>query len=478
MYNQTDIGHIFHVKKPFIFTIFGASGDLAKLKIFPALFSLAEQNRLPESYAIIGFARSEKSLETFRQIFADSVKSKVKGDWTERRETVLQKMLTHVHYHRGYYDQVDSFLAYADFRSQLLPDYQQEIFYFSTPPQTFIPIIENLGKTPGKERMKPIIEKPFGTDEKTALELYHVIGENFLEGQVYLLDHYLGKKAVRSILPLRCHNYLLNVILKGHHIRNIQVSALEPFGVEERIGYFDKSGTIRDMIQSHLLQILGLTIMSIPLKKTSDNIHREKNNIIEALECEPSPQTICVGQYQGYCEIDPNQCSPFTPTFAAVKLTLDREEWTNTPIYLRSGKFVGDKKQTYIVIELNKSVHQEPESAANKVIIELSPDEKIHIRLLNDFGDQISAEEMTSSESLACHGDYCLTEHGLLLLDVIRGRKENFISFQEILSCWRLTDKIIDYTASKRPETYDRHSTGPQGQDLLMEGFDFGWHEL
>lgn len=469
---------IFRMQKPFIFTIFGGSGDLAKLKIFPALFALAEQKRLPKDYAIIGYSRSEYTHEAFRDRFTQAVKDKYEGQWEAYQEDILNELLGHIYYHAGKYDQDEDFQSYGAFRDTLLKDYDQEIFYFSTPPQVFVPIIKALATVSGKEKMKLVLEKPFGANEDSAKEMFHIIGERFKEDQIYLLDHYLGKKPVRGLLPLRYNNALLNLALKGHCIDSIQISALEPFGVEDRLGYFDQVGTIRDMIQSHLLQILSFAIMNMPARRSSSNIRREKNNILEALHIDPSEDSISIGQYEGYCEQNKEVCHLGTPTFAAIKLSLDHQEWADTSILLRSGKYIGEKKNTYIVIDLKKQNFQKADLPSNKIIIELSPNEVVHVRLVDDLGVERSGEEIASASSIACEGDYCLTEHGILLLDVLRDKKENFLSFGEILSCWAIVDEVIEFTDKSIPERYAQGSGGPSGQQKLVDSAKTQWYDL
>jgi glucose-6-phosphate 1-dehydrogenase len=467
------------LSQPFIFTIFGASGDLAKLKIFPSLFSLALQNRLPKDYAIIGFARSKKSLEAFQQEFSESIKNHWKEEWTEYEQNTLDMMMLKVHYFQGAYGDTKAYEGYAKFRNNLMASYSQEIFYFSVPPFLFNTIAEHVAKMPYSkiQKIKLIIEKPFGRDEESARKLFHCIGNLFEEEQVYLLDHYLGKKAVRSIIPLRHNNRLFNLLMKGSEIANIQISALEPFGVDNRLGYFNEVGTIRDMLQSHLLQILSLITMSIPVSRSSLNIQQEKNAILSAVSFHPSSDSVSIGQYETYRDLAPEVKFSGTATFAAVKLFIDRESWYNVPIFLRSGKYVGDKKQTYIVIELKKFRFQNPADPANKFIIELSPDEKIHISFINEAGEK-QIEEKSSSQSIACDGDSCLPEHSLLLLDVFRSNHFHFVSFAEILSSWHVTDQILRYVETINPSSYTNNSEGPKSQHRLTRSEGVKWHAL
>ncbi len=473
------IEDIFRVDEPFVFTIFGASGDLAKLKIFPAIFALAEQKRFKKNYAIIGYARSKKTTEEFRAIFEQSVKKAYKKELNTYQEEVLSDLLKNVYYVSGQYDQLSDFQSYRKTIEDLKFQKPTEISYFSVPPSVFAPIVENLAGIRNENEMRLVLEKPFGTDEGSARELFHFIARFFDEEHIYLLDHYLGKKAVRSILPLRHVNRILNLMLKGREIANIQISAFEDFGVEDRIGYFDQSGTIKDMIQSHLLQILALVTMSIPIEKNAKNIQNEKSAILSALHFEPKKSNISLGQYDNYCS-DHEACKlSKTETFVALKFFINRESWFQVPIFMRTGKNLHEK-HTFLVIELKKFPFQKESDQPNRVIIELFPNEKIHIKLLDEDGVTSQNEEITTSDSLACTGDYCLPPHSLLFLDVIRGDKKHFVSFNEILASWNFVDKIVNFNVTEKipVETYEVNSKGPASQNTITGKDGFKWYDL
>ncbi len=470
--------NIYRIKEPFVFTIFGASGDLAKLKIFPALFALAEQKRFPSHYAIVGYARSAMAKDDFRKLFEESVRASRK-EWNDYQEEILKELLEHVFYFAGKYDQIEDFKKYK----VELPKFcgecpTMQIAYFSVPPTMFEPIVENLGKTKKDgEDIRLVLEKPFGEDEKSAQKLFHFVKDFFEEKDVYLLDHYLGKKAVRSLIPLRHMNRILSLVIKGREIANIQISALETVGVGKRIGYFDEVGAVKDMIQSHLLQILALITMSIPIERDAENVQEEKASALARLKFTPDPKNISLGQYEGYKMENEVTKNSETPTFAALKLEINQESWHGVPIFLRSGKKL-DQKHTYLVIELRKFNFQPENHEPNRVVIELYPDEKLNLRLLDEDGATARLGEIGVSESIACQGDFCLPEHGLLLLDVIRGEKMHFLSFDEILASWEVVDKVLDFVKTEKilVETYQAGSCGPASQREMIEGEGFRWY--
>lgn len=471
--------NIFRIKEPFIFTIFGASGDLAKLKLFPALYSLAEQKRLPKKFFIVGFARTPKKQKEFQQEFIESVRAAHGKDLNQK---ILKELASNVHYFTGQYDDLASFQEYRKFLDTLTGGKScPHITYFSVPPQAFKPIIQNLGESkPNKqEDIRLIIEKPFGQDTKSATELYHFISRYFDEEQAYLLDHFLGKSGVQSILNLRQTNRILNILLTGSEIANIQISALESIGIKDRVGYFEQVGIIKDMIQSHLLQILALTAMNVPISGSAESLHREKYSILSALKL-PRGNNIAIGQYEGYTKEKGTLKKSRTETFAAIKLLIDQESWYKVPIYIRTGKKLR-RKSTTVIVEFKKLDFQKNDEKPNILVIEIGPEEKVAIQLMNKYQTGTSPyETITTSKSIACSGDYCLPEHGLLLLDVIRKNKTSFLSFPEIIASWQITEAICQNIKRNKVklEKYKQGSDGPKGHLKLPEHDGFSWHNI
>ncbi len=465
---------IYKRKNPFVLIIFGASGDLAQLKLFPALYSLAEQGRFPKNFYIVGFARSKMTHKQFQDQFKKSIKN--------GNPKVIKKLVDHLYYFQGQYDKLSDFKNLRKYIKTLTKSNQTtKLAYFSVPPIVFKSIIQNLGesKRPGAEDLRLIIEKPFGEDADTARELFHFTARYFDEDCVYLLDHYLGKSAVQSILTIRHSNRLLNLMMKGPEIANVQVSAFEKVGVSQRAGYFDKVGTTKDMVQSHLLQILALIAMSIPITEKHEALQREKNNILSALKFNESKQNIVLGQYDSYKKEKDIPKRSRTETFMATRLFIDRESWYKTPIYIRTGKKL-QEKHTYIVVELKKFAFQPKNEEPNRLIFELFPDEKITVRLVNKQGASDRYQTLSTSDSLACVGDDCLTEHALLILDVLRKRRINFLSFQEIIAAWKITDSITNFIKRNRIkiENYKDGSYGPKSQERLTNMDGFKWFDV
>lgn len=467
------------IQKPFILIIFGASGDLAKLKLFPTIYSLAEQNMLPDEFQIVGYARSKMTQQEFKKEFEKSLKE-ARGKNLD--STLVKKVLSRVSYFQGQYSEKEDFQKLKKYLKTLNKNPKiTKVAYFSVPPTTFKDIVQNLGETKDspKEDIRLILEKPFGQDAASARELFHFVARYFDEEAIYLLDHYLGKTAVQSLLNLRHSNRLLNLMMKGPEINNIQITASENLGITNRIGYFDQVGTIKDMFQSHILQILALIAMSIPITNDAKSLHREKFNILSSLKFIEGKNNLVLGQYESYQQEKDVPKNSNTETFAAMRLFIDRESWYKTPIYIRTGKKMS-KKATYIVIELKKFGFQSKDEEPNRLIFELQPEEKINIRLVNKHEFSSTYQNISTSHSLSCEGEECLPEHGLLLLDVMRKRRLHFLCFEEIIASWEITEEILNYiqTAKVKVEKYPNNSTGPTSQNALTETDGHKWFNL
>lgn len=472
------------IEKPFALTIFGASGDLAKLKLFPSLFALAEQNRLPKNFCIVGFSRKKMTQEEFREQFLSSVqiaceRKEVNGDFCQK---VITDLLANTYYFQGQYDKKEDFVRYRKFLKEIAPKEEDWVHagYFSVPPNTFHPIIQNLAETRERENenIRIILEKPFGEDTQSATELFHFISQYFESDQVFLLDHYLGKTAVQSILSLRHANAILNILLKGKEISSIQISATESLGIENRVGYFDQVGIIKDMFQSHLTQILAMITMSIPIIEDSENFQREKYSILSALKFSEREGNVFLGQYESYKSLQEIQKNSKTETFMAVKLKIDRESWYSVPIFIRTGKRL-KKKATYAVIEFKKLPFQK-QSEPNRLIFEFYPNETLHIKLINQYGDDTEFHDISPTESIACRGTGCLPEHAALLLDVLRNERLHFLSFPEVLAAWQVTDSVLRFCREKEVplEIYPEGVLCPEGSKNIFRVKGEEWYEL
>jgi len=469
------------IKDPFVFIIFGASGDLARIKLFPSIYDLYINNKLDADFLIYGFARSKNTEEEFRKFFEKSIRDKRKNI----NESALKNLLEKIYYVCGQYNDINDYhKLFDEIKKHQFTHKIRKIAYFSVPPQVFKDLINNLGqvKTDTKENIKLVIEKPFGEDGSSARKLFHSVSKYFNEDDIYLLDHYLGKTGVQSILPLRYDNSILNLMLKGNAIKNIQITIKEEVGIDQRAGYFDQVGIIKDMFQSHLLQILALITMYIPVVYNPRNIQREKYNILSALRYPNETQKIILGQYATYRTEKDVPASSLTPTFVAMELFIDQVDFYKVPIYIRAGKKL-NSRSAYIVVEFKKLPFQQDKNApTNKLILELHPNEKIHIRLVKKQADDgmIVYDDIVTSDTLTCDKKACFEAYGRLILEMLNEDKTNFLSFPEIIECWRLTDYLYKFMDKQNTPTiiYHDNSNGPEQQNNLIQSEGNEWYEI
>lgn len=268
-------------------------------------------------------------------------------------------------------------------------------------------------------------------------------------------------------------------MLRGREIANIQITAFEHVGVEQRVGYFDGVGTVRDMVQSHLLQLLALLTMSIPVDMSARKLQKERLSVLSAIDCPCDPNNVVLGQYAGYKKLADVPRNSQTETFAALRLFIDREDWYQVPVYVRTGKRLHER-HTYVVVEFKKFPFQKDHEEPNRLIIELQPKEKISLTLVNRQEDIAEYQEVTTSDSIACAKDGCLPEHAVLLFDVLRGKKVHFLSFEEILAAWEVVDKITEHIQKQRIplRSYRPGTKGPAHQDRLTRKDGFLWYDV
>jgi glucose-6-phosphate 1-dehydrogenase len=461
-------------KRIFTFILFGASGSLAHLKIFPSLYELFHKDRLPATFRLIGFGRKEIADETFRSIVRTSIRENVEYS----SDSVIDSFLSSVFYFSGKYDEPDSFEELkrkcAAIEMGMFP---VRLAYFSVPPSVFAPILENISSVGiGNDcDLRMILEKPFGYDNTSAHTLKELLVRHFREEQFYLLDHYLGKEAVANLLSLRYANTMISALLKKEYICNIQISALEQADTEGRAGYFDQVGVLRDMIQSHVLQILATATMPLPASESAKAIRKEKIHLLQSLHFKDIESSIVRGQYNGYCEEQGVADGSHTETFIALKLFIGLSAWKNVPVYLRSGKALASK-WTSVVIEFKPHFDKSSDAdyPPNRLIIQLQPDHRIVLHLLTKKGGEtFDFNTLQTGNTIQCEGD-CLTEHGRLLLDVMLGKKDLFLDFEEIFASWKIIDRVQKLfrtgCENKIPlELYEKGGWGPRAADALLE---------
>jgi glucose-6-phosphate 1-dehydrogenase len=479
------------------FVLFGATGDLAKRKIFPALYNLYVDQKLPQSVSIIGLGRGELSHSDFQEKVKDSIL-----DFSRRLEHGAATMGGFLDYFRyskldvNLEDDYQTLLQLVKQREKELHLEENRMFYLSVSPEFFDTIALNinnsgLGQTMGWKRL--IIEKPFGHDLQSARELNKRLSRAFDEEEIYRIDHYLGKPMVQNLEALSFANPILQSLWNKEHIANVQITASETVGVEKRAGYYDQAGAIRDMVQNHMLQMLMMTAMDSPKEINAAEIRSEKRKAMESLRPimkEDVHYDIVRGQYisgevngqkvPSYKEEPGVDSASTTDTFVAARLWIDHPSWTGVPFYIRTGKRMKEKS-TRIVIEFknqgNRS-YKNNQMNPNLLIIEINPDENISIQLnsknplnngkvepvrINLSNDQISLGVPEAYERL--------------IYDASNGDSTFFAHWNEVELSWEWVQPILNaFEENLVPlHEYQSGSYGPAAADLLLLENGFKW---
>lgn len=483
--------------------IFGASGDLTKRKLIPALFELWKNGQAPENFAILGISRSSYTDEQYRDDCGNFDGADLAADprWAEFRELI--------HYQPSDATKADGWPSIKSRMKTLTAAHrtgQNILFYLSLAPQFFEPVIVNIGNnglvTEGKkfctiDTQRPpwqriVIEKPFGRDPASAAHLNNVLAQVFDEDAIYRIDHYLGKELVQNLMVLRFANSLFEPIWNHRYIDHVQITASETVGVEGRGAYYDSpsGGAMRDMVQSHLLQVASIVAMEPPITLDASDVRTEKVKVFKALRVpEPAdvPEIAVRGQYgagsvkgaayTSYREEDGTAADSQTDTFAAVKFHVDTWRWGNTPFYLRSGKAMA-KKKTEIAIYLKPTPHalfreQVRQSRPNQILISVQPNPGIRLRFEGkkpgtglNIKDVVMDFDYEESFQASPPDGYAS-----LLFDCLRGDQTNYKHRDEIQSSWNACQPILDYWDQHPAEdlpNYNAGTWGPSAADVMM----------
>ncbi|MED4752037.1 glucose-6-phosphate dehydrogenase [Brevibacillus choshinensis] len=479
------------------FVLFGATGDLAKRKIYPALYNLYLDKKMPSTFSIIGVGRRDWSDEEFQASIVKSVRT-----FSRRTQVESQQIDEFVKAFR--YCAVDvtdpqafiPLLERVKEREAALQIPENRMFYLSVAPEFFEVISSNikrsgLGTTNGWKRL--IIEKPFGNDLKSAQQLNEKLSAAFEEEEIYRIDHYLGKPMVQNLEALEFANPVFQALWNNRYIANVQITAGETVGVEERAGYYDHAGAIRDMVQNHMLQMLMMTAMHVPKRITANDIRAQKRQVMEAvrpLQKEEVSQHVVRGQYGagemldkhvvGY-RVEPGvQPQSMTDTFVAARVWIDDPFWKGVPFYIRTGKRMKEKS-TRIVIEFKNPLeqlyyHQQEKPAPNLLIISVNPDEGIALQVNSKNPSNSGKIEPVTVDFSAGTKDVP-EAYELLLFDALRGDSTYFAHWKEVELSWMWVEPILEaFGENLVPlHTYPAGSNGPNASEELLRADGFQW---
>lgn len=457
-----------HLKKPLVLVIFGITGDLAQRKLLPALYQLAKAGDLPTELRIIGISRRHVSRNDVYNQLALFVNELGYSAAIENR----LKEATEMH-------QMD-LLEPQDYRS-LLERLQEvestyeagasRLYYLSIPSQAFTPIIRLLGETGhnaplvnSQDAPRLLIEKPFGYDLASAKELIAVLGEHFGEGQIYRIDHYVAKETVQNMLVFRFKNPLFDSIWNSRHIASITIRAHEQIGIEGRAAFYEQTGALRDLIQSHLLQLLAITTMAKPVRLESDEIHAEKLRLLSAI-VPVAPDKVARdtmrGQYRGYREEVQNPDSAIE-TFAQVKLSIDNDTWRDVPVTLETGKAL-NAKVTDVTIDFR--TNEVNAGSPNQLIFRIQPREGITLCLQTKRPGIYNDTEEADMDFDYAHSfnERPAEAYERVIVDAIRGDQTLFASASEVIRSWEIIENILEQWSrgNEGLRIYEQGSSGP-----------------
>ncbi len=483
------------VPDPCVVVIFGASGDLTVRKLMPSLFSLASEELLPESFAVVGVARSELDNESFRQKVQDGIQkySRYKPDVSNFGD----KFAGNIFYHRANYDTPADYRALAKLLAKIdkqLGTAANYLFYLSTPPMLYPVIVEQLGQAglaqqTGGGWRRIIIEKPFGHDLASAVQLNQQIHDVFRESQIYRIDHYLGKETVQNLLVFRFANAIFEPLWNRNYIDHVQITVGEEVSLGSRAGYYDTAGVMRDMFQNHLLQLLTLTAMEPPAEFNAASLRDEKVKVLKAIRLikpDEVGQYTVRAQYRTYRDEQGVAPRTETPTFAALKLFVDNWRWRNVPFYLRSGKAL-PSKVTEISIQFRHVPHlMFPLSAGeqlppNVLGLCLQPNEGMHLRFetkIPGAGMRTQSVDMNFLYEQNFGKDTLPAAYERLILDALHGDAALFTRSDEIELAWSLIDPILEGWAGPHAPVlafYESGTWGPGKTDEFIQADGRKW---
>ena len=495
------------VAQPCVLVMFGVTGDLARKKLLPAVYDLANRGLLPPGFSLVGFARRSWEHEDFAQITHNAVKEHAR---TPFRDNVWEQVSEGIRFVPGEFGDDDAFDRLADCVRRL--DTERGTggnygFYLSIPPKTFPEVIRQLKRsglsdpTPDEAGRLPwrrvVIEKPFGHDLASAQELNATLDSVFPPHAVFRIDHYLGKETVQNILALRFANTLFEPIWNRSYVDHVQITMAEDIGIGGRAGYYDGIGAARDVIQNHLLQLLALTAMEEPLSFDADSLRTEKEKALSAVRL---PEDLATGtargqyaagwqggiQVPGFLEEEGIAPDSRTETYAAMRLAVDTRRWAGVPFFLRTGKRL-PRRMTEIALIFQRAPHlpfsatETNELGQNALVIRVQPDEGVTVR----FGSKVPgpAMEVRDVNMDFAYGE-SFTEsspeaYERLLLDVLIGDPPLFPRQEEVELSWRILDPIeLFWAEHTKPEPYAAGTPGPPSADALMAMSGRAWRRL
>ncbi len=480
------------VPEPCALVVFGVTGDLARKKLIPAVYDLANRGLLPADFVLLGFARRDWGDGEFAEIAKKAAKASARTDWNE---DVWERLAGNIMFLPGSFDDDAAFDELASTLDGLCASHGipgNAAFYLSIPPAMFPTVLQQIERTGMADNKKAggwrrvVVEKPFGHDLESALELNALVDDVFTPKDVFRIDHYLGKETVQNLMALRFANQLFEPVWNSHYVDSIQITMAEDVGIGGRATFYDATGATRDVLQNHLLQLLALTAMEEPVSFTAEAIQTEKLKVLRAITLPEDMHEYAIpGQYQqgwqagervaAYTAEEGVPVDSRTDTYVAVKLGIDTRRWAGVPFYIRAGKRL-PRRVTEIAVVFKKAPHlpfsqtDTEELGNNQLVIRVQPDEGITLK----FGSKVPGSMMEVRDVAMdfLYGE-AFTEsspeaYERLILDVMIGDSTLFPTNEEVEASGHVVDPIVDDFAQRAPDKYRAGEWGPKEADEML----------
>ncbi|KKQ07643.1 MAG: Glucose-6-phosphate 1-dehydrogenase [Candidatus Pacebacteria bacterium GW2011_GWF2_38_9] len=472
-----------NMQESFSLVIFGATGNLAQLKLIPALYDLAEANLLPEKVSIVGIGRKELSDEEFRQYSNDVLHKPNRHHQHPIKEEVAEKLLEKMHYVSG---DIGKKELYEKLDEKLKEDKScsNRMFYLATYPELYPTVFNHLEETGLNSQkcgfVRVIIEKPIGSDLDSAKKLNQLLAEYYAEDQIYRLDHYLGRETLQNILSFRFANNLFEPMINKDHVDHIQITAAEDFGIGMRGGYYDSVGALKDVGQNHILQMIALATMEAPTSFTNQDVTDKRIKLLKELA--PEMDRLVFAQYEGYLNERSVNPDSNNDTFFAFRTHINNKRFEGVPIYVRAGKAL-KRTVTEITIVFKKDSqhlfsHLNGGKEANMLIYRIQPNEGIVLK----FSSKTPGPDFKLQDE---YMQYCYRQTAVslpdpylrLLVDALRGDQTFFVDAEEVEAQWKFIDPLIAARSKQKLVSYKAGSFGPEEANQIIEADGRKWIE-